>query len=141
MLINANDILQQFLEVAKVGDMLLVLDYLDVNSEAIVGIHQRRLLARDLADLLSKASRRADAERKAFNKLTDREIQILTLLAAGLPFAEIAECLGIKERTVRQHVENMQVKLEAQGRAKLVAVAFDLDGLCSASAETPMHNE
>ncbi len=76
---------------------------------------------------------RAEVEKQIKSQLTDREIEIMRMLAIGCSNDEIAGELGIKQRTVRQHIENMQLKLGVQGRGRLVALAYGLEVL-SASA-------
>ena len=56
--------------------------------------------------------------------LTDREQQVLTLLAAGDETPAVAEKLNVSASTVRTHVEKMRVKLGVRTRAALVAVGF-----------------
>jgi DNA-binding NarL/FixJ family response regulator len=58
--------------------------------------------------------------------LTDREQQILTLLAGGARNRDIAGALFISERTVKVHVSNLMDKLEARTRTEAVARAIKL---------------
>jgi DNA-binding NarL/FixJ family response regulator len=55
--------------------------------------------------------------------LTRREVEVLHLLARGLMDREIAETLGISDRTVHKHVENIRAKLGVRTRASAVAEA------------------
>ena len=57
------------------------------------------------------------------NALTAREIEVLNLLAQGLPNKEIAAQLIITERTVKFHVSSLMGKLGAGNRTEVVAVA------------------
>jgi NarL family two-component system response regulator LiaR len=50
--------------------------------------------------------------------LTEREMQVLSLVAQGLTNQEIAESLGIGERTVRTHVGNILAKLHLANRTQ-----------------------
>ena len=52
--------------------------------------------------------------------LTKREKEVFTLLVAGNSTSEIAEQLGISEKTVRNHVANAMQKLGVKGRAQAV---------------------
>jgi len=52
--------------------------------------------------------------------LTDRENEVLQLLADGLLYKEIADRLGIAHGTVRQHIHNIYEKLHVQNRAEAV---------------------
>jgi DNA-binding NarL/FixJ family response regulator len=61
----------------------------------------------------------------AFPQLTDREHEILDLLAQGQPNAVIATRLHISQKTVRNHVSNIFTKLAVADRAQAVARARD----------------
>lgn len=57
--------------------------------------------------------------------LTERELEVLELIALGHTSAEIAERLKIGLRTVEGHRANIQSKLDATSRADLVRAALD----------------
>lgn len=59
----------------------------------------------------------------AFDTLTDREAEVLPLLAQGLTNREIAEKLIISAKTVEHHVSQILAKLGARSRAEAVALA------------------
>ncbi|MEQ8552267.1 MAG: helix-turn-helix transcriptional regulator [Cyclobacteriaceae bacterium] len=63
-----------------------------------------------------------------FNRLTNREKQIIYLLASGLSAKHIANKLFISIHTVLQHKKNIKRKLEVDSLPKLTqyALAFDL---------------
>jgi DNA-binding CsgD family transcriptional regulator len=61
----------------------------------------------------------------ALAELTDRERDILLLLARGLSNAEIARRLVISPLTAKSHVRNVLRKLDCHDRAGLVAVAYE----------------
>ena len=65
----------------------------------------------------------------AIATLTARERDVLALVARGLPNQQIAEDLGITERTARTHVSNILAKLGLASRtqAALLAVQHGLD--------------
>jgi DNA-binding NarL/FixJ family response regulator len=58
--------------------------------------------------------------------LSEREIEVLRLIAAGLSNKEIGEKLFIAEGTAKNHVSNILSKLEARDRAQAVARAKEL---------------
>jgi DNA-binding NarL/FixJ family response regulator len=58
-------------------------------------------------------------------ELTERETQIVALVATGLSNGEIAERLVISPATARTHVSRAMLKLGARDRAQLVVFAFE----------------
>ena len=56
--------------------------------------------------------------------LTDRECEVLRLVAAGLSNAEIASQLRISPATAKTHVAHLLTKLDARDRVQLVIIAF-----------------
>lgn len=56
--------------------------------------------------------------------LSEREIEILELIAGGAANKEIAERLGITEVTVKAHLRNIYAKIGAQNRAHAVTIAL-----------------
>jgi len=59
-------------------------------------------------------------------RLTEREREVLRLVAEGLPSDRIGRRLGISGATVRTHVEHVREKLDARTRAEAVARATAL---------------
>jgi DNA-binding NarL/FixJ family response regulator len=57
------------------------------------------------------------------NPLTEREQEVLVLLAQGLPNKEIADALHVTERTVKFHVSAILGKLDAGNRTEAVTIA------------------
>jgi DNA-binding NarL/FixJ family response regulator len=59
----------------------------------------------------------------AFPELTERELEILELIAAGRSNADIGQRLGIAPKTVRNHVANVLNKLEVADRSQAIVRA------------------
>jgi DNA-binding NarL/FixJ family response regulator len=57
--------------------------------------------------------------------LTDREAEILRLVAKGLTYPQIAEQLVLSVRTVQNHVQNTLTKLQLHNKAQLVRYAIE----------------
>jgi NarL family two-component system response regulator LiaR len=73
--------------------------------------------------LLQHMSAQAGKEQPVFEDLTEREMEVLHLLAQGKPNKEIAETLVITERTVKFHVSSILAKLGAGNRTEAVMIA------------------
>ncbi|MEV4480594.1 response regulator transcription factor [Micromonospora coxensis] len=72
----------------------------------------------------------ADGRHDAAPRLTDRETEVLRLVAKGLSYKQIAERLGLSHRTVQNHVQNTLGKLQLHNRVELTRYAIErgLDG-------------
>ena len=64
------------------------------------------------------------AEVNPFTELTERELEVLRLLAEALSNAEIAERLVISEKTVKSHVSNILGKLHLADRTQAAVYAW-----------------
>jgi DNA-binding NarL/FixJ family response regulator len=71
------------------------------------------------------ASARARSAAVPFPELTDREREVLDLVAHGLSNGAIAGRLFLSEKTVRNRVSDVLAKLHAASRAEAVALARD----------------
>ncbi|MBD0842723.1 response regulator [Streptomyces sp. TRM68416] len=66
-----------------------------------------------------------DADQPGTPRLTDRETEVLRLVAKGLSYKQIAERLVISHRTVQNHVQNTLGKLQLHNRVELVRYAIE----------------
>ncbi|MFC4145979.1 response regulator [Micromonospora mangrovi] len=58
-------------------------------------------------------------------RLTERETEVLRLVAKGLSYKQIAERLGVSHRTVQNHVQNTLGKLQLHNRVELTRYAIE----------------
>ena len=63
--------------------------------------------------------------RQGFEELTDREREVLALIAEGQSNPEIADALVISVKTVNRHRENIMAKLNLHSRVELVRYAIE----------------
>jgi DNA-binding NarL/FixJ family response regulator len=67
----------------------------------------------------------ATADQPVVPQLTERETEVLRLVAKGLSYKQIAERLVISHRTVQNHVQNTLGKLQLHNRVELVRYAIE----------------
>ena len=72
-----------------------------------------------VAQLLDAADRRGPSE------LTDRECEVLRLVATGMTNREVASALTISQHTVGRHLQNIFTKLGVSSRAAATAYAYE----------------
>jgi DNA-binding NarL/FixJ family response regulator len=80
----------------------------------------RRLIAHFASQPKAPTRRRSDLD-----GLTEREREVLVLVARGLSNAEIAEALHVSLPTAKTHVSRILAKLGSRDRAQLVVLAYE----------------
>ncbi|GAA2223890.1 MULTISPECIES: response regulator transcription factor [Streptomyces] len=75
--------------------------------------------------LASEPGPAPDTDEPKAPRLTDRETEVLRLVAKGLSYKQIAERLVISHRTVQNHVQNTLGKLQLHNRVELVRYAIE----------------
>ena len=75
-------------------------------------------------EVMTKMMKQMRHERVLHDDLTEREMEILLLLACGLTNQEIADKLFIALKTVKTNVSNILAKLEVHDRTQAVIYAF-----------------
>ncbi|MDI6892962.1 MAG: response regulator transcription factor [Actinomycetota bacterium] len=114
------------LEAIKVGATSYVQK--DVSADKLVAwikeahYGRRHVYLPSGSDVLLKLASQVSSDEKV--KLTDREREVLELIAAGNTNKEIAKKLFISAQTVKGHVHNILEKLEVADRAGAVATAL-----------------
>jgi LuxR family maltose regulon positive regulatory protein len=85
-----------------------------------------RYLAKLLA-ILAQESATPGAGERISEPLSERELEVLALVASGKSNAEIAISLFVSLSTVKTHINNLYRKLEARSRTQAIARARELD--------------
>jgi DNA-binding NarL/FixJ family response regulator len=101
-----------------------------VRAVRVVAAGEALLTPAITRQLLDRVARRLPAPvgqtPEALSELTDREREVLELLARGMSNAEIADALVVGEATVKTHVSNVLMKLGLRDRVQAVVLAYEL---------------
>jgi DNA-binding NarL/FixJ family response regulator len=100
-------------------------------GDAVLSPAVTRQLLDQVARRLPAAVSRAP---EAIAQLTDREREVLRMLAAGLSNAEIAAALVVSDATVKTHVSNLLGKLGLRDRVQAVIYAYETGLVAPGSA-------
>lgn len=91
-------------------------------GDAVIAPSTTKRLLDHLIETLPAEERATPA---ALESLTDREREVLVLMARGLSNTEIAQQLFVAEATVKTHVGRILMKLQARDRVQAVVVAYE----------------
>jgi len=116
----------QVIQVLKAGASGHVLK--DSSAEAIVSsivavMSGERVMASTVANRVLEMLTGTTTPKEFYDGLTNREVEILKLLASGMANKQIAYRLKISEKTVRNHVSNTYEKLGIYDRSQAVLYA------------------
>lgn len=84
---------------------------------------ENQLHPKATSHLLANLSTKGNQEKKRFEELTKREVEVLQEIAKGRSNKEIASALFITEKTVKTHVSNLLAKLEVADRTQAALYA------------------
>ena len=97
-------------------------------------------VTRRLITNLASEPRRGEPRREhvqSLSRLTEREREVLSLVAEGLSNDEIAGRLYLSPLTTKTHVSRIMTKLDARDRAQLVVIAYESGLVVPGSATSP----
>ncbi|MGH2857938.1 MAG: response regulator [Solirubrobacteraceae bacterium] len=101
-----------------------------VHAVRVVAAGEALLTPAVTRQLLDRVARRLPAPvgqgPEALAELTDREREVLELLARGMSNAEIAAALIVGDATVKTHVSNVLMKLGLRDRVQAVVLAYEI---------------
>ncbi|EWT02310.1 LuxR family transcriptional regulator [Intrasporangium oryzae NRRL B-24470] len=103
------------------------LDASTLELDAAQGTFERLGAEPDLARLRDRAEDGSAALRPKHGPLTDREVEVIRLVAAGNTNRMIATALFLSEKTVARHLSNIYAKLGIGSRAAATAWVYDHD--------------
>ncbi|KAB2346825.1 response regulator [Actinomadura rudentiformis] len=102
------------------GDLLTAIRVVAAGEALLAPTVTRRLIA--------EFARRPEPSQQLARELdgvTEREREVLTLIARGLSNGELAEHLQLSLATVKTHIGHLLAKLQARDRAQLVIIAYE----------------
>ncbi len=110
---------------------------LNVTSAALVSAIEQVARGEWLVppELVSPGTVSADAGHSPLGRLTQREREVLELVAGGADNLQISARLGITERTVKAHVSNLYRKMGVQNRVEMAMIAYQ-SGMARAQLTT-----
>jgi DNA-binding NarL/FixJ family response regulator len=83
-------------------------------------------IARSILKRFRVAAASPPGQEAEIPRLTERELEVLTLIVKGFSYAESARLIGVQESTVTSHVRSIYRKLEVHSRGEAVYEALQL---------------
>ena len=102
------------------NDLLAAIRVIAAGESLLAPTVTRRLIAEFMS-----LPRPARSPARVLSGVTDREREVLALIAQGLSNGEIASHLRLSAATVKTHIGHLLSKLSARDRAQLVIVAYE----------------
>lgn len=103
--------LQQYLEQASATDMQMLLEHVACVAKREILPGQCLEISLQLHDWMTKVVADESARRALFSHMTPRERHVIELVASGRSYKDCAQRLGISERTLREHIDNIHKKV------------------------------
>ncbi|MEZ4641573.1 MAG: response regulator transcription factor [Chloroflexota bacterium] len=126
VMLTASELDEHLYEAVRLGAAGYLLKDLDATElfELLVGVTRNEVaMTRAMASRLLKIMVNGNNQNDADNKLTDREMEVLQLLAQGASNPQIAEDLFITINTVKTHISHILSKLQVENRTQAAAYA------------------
>jgi DNA-binding NarL/FixJ family response regulator len=116
-------ILRNLLEAGASGCLSLNLSSEELMESLNIIARGDIIVSRGIAEHLVQGMSDSDDQGELFDSLSERQREIISLIADGLTNREIANTLIITENTVKVHLRNILDKLDLRNRQQLAAVA------------------
>jgi two-component system, NarL family, response regulator LiaR len=118
-----HELVQSALQAGAIGYLLKDVTADELANAIRAAMAGKPTLAPEAAQALIQVTRTPPAEKIGFD-LTNREREVLALMAQGLNNNEIADCLVVSRSTAKFHVSSILTKLGASSRTEAVAIAL-----------------
>ncbi len=142
VILTSSELDEHLNEAVNIGVAGYLLKSLDGNElfDLLSGIQRgEAAMTRAMAARLLKNVARAHTTSSEGESLTEREIEVLKLVARGANNAEIAEKLCISVNTVKTHLKNILAKLKLENRTQAATYAVNV-GLVSPGTASDSHS-
>jgi two-component system NarL family response regulator len=105
-------------------DLISMLSDLDQDEVPLSPGLALRLLDEYKRNSEKKLFLQRDSGNTTINNLTDRQVEVLEMVAAGKTYKAAGEALGLTERTVKYHMGKIIERLHLDNRAQVIAFAM-----------------